>query len=66
MSEGITLQQEAEGDSAVSEVSCRRTADGKIHQFAPDKLQLSAMPAKVLPKSQPPLENEGELMCIAA
>lgn len=59
VSEGITLQQEAE-------VSCRRTADRKTHQFAPDKLWLSAMPAKLLPRSQPPLENEGGLIRIAA
>jgi len=65
VSEGITFQQEAEGDSAGSEISCRRTADGKTHQLAPVKLQLSAMSAKLLPRSQPPLENERGLIHVA-
>lgn len=58
VSEGITLQREAEGDSAGSEISCRRTADGKAHQLAPVKLKLSAVPAELLPRSQPPSERE--------
>lgn len=53
VSEGITLQQEAEGDSAGSEISCKRAADGKAHQLAPVKLKLSGVPAKLLPRRQP-------------